>query len=136
VPKTVPKCEPVPRITTEVAERVVPVSVPEALAPVPTHTLANEGELPLRSVNLVVPVTSTVQLPPFCDPTPKLPVAPLLPHEPLLVSPLTDTTLPEIRGWENQTLVAVTVVPEVVPIAPAQSPTQRSEKALEPEPAS
>jgi hypothetical protein len=119
-----------------VAERVVPVAVPEALTPVATHTLANEAESALRSVNLVVPVTSTVRLAPFSEPTVKLPVAPLLPHAPVLLSPLTDRTLPEIRGWENQTLVAVTVVSELVPRAPAQSPTQRSEKMVEPLPSS
>ena len=58
----------------------------------------------------------------------KLPVPPALPQLPAVLSPLTDWTLPEIRGRWNQTLVAVTVVPEVLPVTPAQSPTQRSAK--------
>jgi hypothetical protein len=92
-------CEPVPRITTELSDRVVP----DALTPSPTHRLANDAELAPSSVNLVAPVTSTVQVVSFCPPTVKLPVAPLLPHEPLLPSPLTDSTLPDTRGEENQT---------------------------------
>lgn len=104
-----------PLSTTELAASVVPVLVPLALAQSPTQRLANDADPLLCSVNLVAPVTSIVHVVPFCQPRVKLPVAPLLPHEPVLLTPLTDSTRPETPGGENQTLVAVTVVPEVVP---------------------
>jgi len=121
-------CSAVPRITTKPADTVVPALVPEAVTQPPTQTLANDTEPLLCSVNMVVPVTSAVQLVPLFEPPVKLPVAPLLPQKPAVLSPLTDSTLPEPCGGENQTLAAVTVVPAVVPAARAPSPTQRSAK--------
>ena len=54
--------KPMALITTELADRVLPDLVPQAAAPFPTQTSANDAELWLRSVKVVAPVTSTVQL--------------------------------------------------------------------------
>jgi hypothetical protein len=68
--------------------------------------------------------------------TVKMPVAPDVPQLPAVLDPFTELTAPDARGHSIRTLVALTVVPAVVPTAAALSPTQTLAKVADATPAS
>jgi hypothetical protein len=74
-------------------------AVPSTAAAVPTHTFAKlagvAGGVPAKDV-LEVTLTSTVV--PLKVSSAKVPVAPAVPHEPAVVEPLTEVTLPAAAG--------------------------------------
>jgi hypothetical protein len=92
--------------------------------------LANDGPPP-GSTKFVDALTFTVYVMVAIQVvTVKEPVAPAVPHVPVALEPFTDATVPNtprgigVTGGATNTLVAVTVVPETEPTAPAISPTQ------------